>query len=236
MKNNFNIEEVASFWDSVAGIYDGINLDIGGVHTQRFHEALKYLHLEPGEKLLNIWSRTGGAIPYLTRNFPESKIYNLEVSSEMIKLAKKKFPAQEFLQTDLLRLNFSDGYFENILSLETLEHAPDPEGFLKEVFRVLKRGGILVMSLPPQTAELPLKIYEKFFKNHGEGPHRFLPSREVKKYLNAAGFELLMHRGTLLIPAGPRSLQAFGEKLINIFQRTPLREFGIRQFYVCKKP
>lgn len=236
MKNNFTIEEVAFFWDSVADVYDGVNLNIGNTHTQRFVEALKYLNLAPAEKLLNIWSRTGGAVPYLSQQFPQTKIYNLEVSSEMIKLAKKKFPLQEFLKTNLASLDFKDCFFENILSLETLEHAPDPEIFLKELFRVLKRRGVLVMSLPPKTAELPLQVYERLFKNHGEGPHRFLASREVKKYLKEAGFELIVHRGTLLIPAGPKGLQYFGEKLINFFQNTPLRELGIRQFYICRKP
>lgn len=235
MKNKFTIGQVADFWDGVADVYDGINLKIGSVHHQRFTEAIKYLNIKLDGRLLNIWSRTGNAFSYLIKKFPGIKVYNLEVSSKMIEIAKKKFPNHEFLKTDLENLDFADSFFDSILSLETLEHTPDPEGFLKELFRVLKPGGVLAMSLPPRTAEIPLRIYDLFFTNHGEGPHRFLSSREVKRYLERAGFELVLHKGTLLIPVGPKCLQRFGERIMNLCQKTPIRELGIRQFYICEK-
>lgn len=235
MKNNFTINQVSDFWDSVADVYDGINKKIGSAHYQRFTEAVKYFKLKPGNKLLNIWSRTGNAVPYLTENFPAVEIYNLEASPKMIEIANKKYPQHNFFKTDLASLDFADNFFDGIISLETLEHAPDPEKFLRELYRVLKLGGVLVMSLPPKTAELPLGVYDLLFTNHGEGPHRFLPSKEVKKHLKDIGFELILHKGTLLIPAGPQFLQKFGEKMINLFQKTPIRELGIRQFYICKK-
>ena len=91
------------------------------------------------------------------------------------------------------------------------------------------------MSLPPATAEVPHKIYSLFVDDHGEGPHRFLPSKTVKGLLKEAGFNLVLHKGTLLIPVGPVFLQRFGERTINIFQNTFLSEFGIRQFYIASK-
>lgn len=233
--NNFSIIEVKNFWDRAADIYDGANKKIGSPHFQRFTESLKYLDLKAGDKVLNLWSRTGNAISYL-RQAAGIKLYNLEVSSKMIQSAKEKFPEEIFQSTDLENINFPDNFFDSILSLETLEHAPRPLKLLREFFRVLKPGKILVMSLPPATAELPLRIYEFFFQNHGEGPHRFLPSKEVKTMLKTARLQLIIHKGTLLLPAGPQWLQKFGEKIIEIFQNTPIRELGIRQFYVCQKP
>src|SRR3989338_9654831 len=101
-----------------------------------------------------------------------------------------------------------------ILSLETLEHAPEPLALLSEFWRVLKPGGRLVMSLPPKTAEMPLKVYEMFFKNHGEGPHNFLASKKVKKMLEKTGLRLVLHKGTLLFPVGPQKMQNLAEKII----------------------
>ncbi|MFA6428774.1 MAG: methyltransferase domain-containing protein [Candidatus Buchananbacteria bacterium] len=233
-KNSFTIEEVKNFWDNVADQYDQINKKIGPAHNQRFTESLKFLDLKDGDKILNIWSRTGNALPYLS-NLARLNLFNLEVSPKMLTIAQKKFPQHNFYETNLEILNFPDNYFDAILSLETLEHAPHPELFLKELFRVLKPQKKLVMSLPPKTAELPLKIYELFFDNHGEGPHQFLSSKTVKKILKTVGFELILHQGTLLIPAGPVWLQNFGEIIIKKFQKTPLKELGVRQFYVCKK-
>jgi len=234
MANDFTIDQVRKFWDGVADIYDEVNKKIGPVHYQRFIESIKYLNLKNGDKVLNIWSRTGNAIPYL-KNVEGVEIYNLEVSPKMMARAKEKFPAENFILTDLKILNFPDNFFDAILLLETLEHTPEPLSLLKELKRVLKPSGRLVMSLPPKTAEIPLKIYEVFFKNHGEGPHNFLSSKTVKKMLTEVNFNLIFHKGTLLFPVGPEFLQRFAEKIIELFQRTPLKEIGIRQFYVCSK-
>jgi 2-polyprenyl-3-methyl-5-hydroxy-6-metoxy-1,4-benzoquinol methylase len=119
--------------------------------------------------------------------------------------------------------------------LETLEHTPNPSQLLKEFYRVLKSEGTLVMSLPPATAELAEKISRWIFNNHGEGPHKFLASKTVKNLLVGAGFRLILHKGTLLVPLGPLWLMNFGEKIINKFPNTFISELGIRQFYVAQK-
>jgi len=232
-KNKFTIEQVKKHWDDVSDIYDDVNQEIGDAHYQRFSEGLSYLSLRPKDKVLNIWSRTGNAIPWLEKFGTE--IVNLDVSPKMLAIAQKKYPDRNFGLTDLYKINYPDNHFDTILSLETLEHAPDPEQLLRELYRVLKPNKLAVISLPPQTAELPLKIYDFFFHNHGEGPHKFLSSKTVKQMISNAGFKLLFHKGTLLIPAGPKKLQKFGEVIINKYQKTFIREFGIRQFYICQK-
>jgi ubiquinone/menaquinone biosynthesis C-methylase UbiE len=232
--NNFTIEQVKNFWDTVATQYDLLNNNFKETHHQRFNVGINLLNLKDNLKILNIWSRTGCALPYL-RDGRSIEVVNLEVSPAMIELAKKKFPKEVFFQTDLKKIQFPDNYYDRILSLETLEHAPDPIVLLMEFKRIIKPEGIIVMSLPPHTAELPLYLYEKFFKNHGEGPHRFISSSEVKKMIHTAGLKLLGHKSTLLIPVGPIWLQKIGEKIIEKFQHTLIGELGIRQFYICTK-
>jgi len=234
MQNDFTIQDVRNYWNKSAYKYDPANKDVITIHNQRYTESLKHINLKNGDKVLNIWSRTGNAVPFL-KNLANIDLYNLEVSQQMIAIAKKKFPQARFDITDLDTLNFSDNFFDVILCLETLEHTPDPEKLLKEFYRVLKPNHFMVLSLPPKTAELPLKIHDLFFSGHGEGPHKFLASKTVKKLLAHAGFKLTLHKGTLLIPLGPKFLQNLGEKIIQKFQNTFIRELGIRQFYVCKK-
>jgi ubiquinone/menaquinone biosynthesis C-methylase UbiE len=234
MQNKFTIEQVADFWNNLGGKYDDANENFQEVHNQRYEKTIEYLNLRPNDKILNVWSRTGNAIPYL-RKEAGLQIENLEVADVFIEKAQKRFPEEKFQKTDLERLPFGDNYFDKILSLETLEHTPEPSVFLKELRRVLKPEGILVMSLPPQTAEAAEKISRWFFGNHGEGPHKFLSSRKVKKLLTETDLKLIKHEGTLLIPFGPQWLRKFGEQIIKIFQKTPISELGIRQFYVCKK-
>ncbi len=48
--------------------------------------------------------------------------------------------------TDAQRLAFCDGSFEVILCTEVLEHIPDPQSAIDEMFRVLAPGGRLVLT------------------------------------------------------------------------------------------
>ncbi|HQQ76207.1 MAG TPA: methyltransferase domain-containing protein [Thermoanaerobaculia bacterium] len=48
----------------------------------------------------------------------------------------------------LPRLPFRDGTFDKVLASEVLEHLPDDRAALAELFRVLKPGGILALSVP----------------------------------------------------------------------------------------
>lgn len=235
MQNSFTIDEVAAFWDKVAENYDSANMKFEETHRQRFHEAVKHLDVRPGGKILNIWSRTGGAVSFLREKFPNIEIVNMEASDKFLEIARQKFPAENFLKTDLESLPFPNNHFDAALSLETLEHTPKPLIFLKELNRTLKKQGTLVMSLPPKTAEFAQKFSALFLGNHGEGPHRFLPSKTVKNILQEAGFELILHKGTLLIPFGPKWLRNFGEKIIEKTKIGFIKEMGIRQFYVARK-
>lgn len=79
INNNFTMQEVENFWDSVADIYEKCNSDISGVHCQRFTESLKFLELKRNSKILNIWSRTGMAIPFLRTREKELDITNAEL-------------------------------------------------------------------------------------------------------------------------------------------------------------
>lgn len=235
MENSFTIDEVSYFWDGVAEIYDKANLNFKDAHCQRFSEAIKHLDINPGGNILNVWSRTGNAIPFLREKFPNIEIANMEVSGKFIEIARHKFPQENFLKTNLEKLPFQNDFFDAVLSLETLEHTPKPIVLLKEFYRVLKPKGALVMSLPPKTAEPAQKFSALFLGNHGEGPHQFLPSKAVKKMLKESGFELIVHKGTLLIPFGPKWLRNFGEKIIGKTKSDFVRELGIRQFYVARK-
>ncbi len=229
------MQQVEAFWDSVADVYDACNERVSESHHQRFTEAVKYLDLNPGNRILNIWSRTGTANKFLRTKEASLEIINAELSSKMIAIAKRKFPDERFDKVDLLNLPYPCEHFDEILSLETIEHVQYPLVFLRELYRVLKRGGKLLLSAPPSAVEIEYRIYNSLFVNHGEGAHRFIGSRTMKKMLQEVDFTLNVHKATMLIPAGPKFLRDLGEKVISRFQNTCISEFGIRHFYLSTK-
>ena len=235
-ENPWSDRDVEAHWDAVAPVYVKENERVGRAHDQRFREAVRYLDLDDGMKVLNITSRDGEATDYILRQNPTCRVVNAEISSGLMDVAASIRPGitQEKIST-YSRLPFPDGHFDRIVSLETLEHVAEPLAFLGELHRVSHTGAILVLSCPPATSEIPYRIYSLLFGGHGEGPHRFPPSRRVKKMLSRTGWDPVLHRGTVLVPAGPDWLQRWGERIIERFQGTWISELGIRQFYVCRK-
>jgi len=231
--NRFTMDEVRAFWDGVAAGYERENELVGWVHAQRFREAMKRFACRPGMRVLNIWSRTGGAIPYLRASCADARLVNAELSLAMLATARRRYPAEAFVQTSLDALPFAPASFDAAVSLETLEHVPDPMLFLREVRRVIVSGGLLVMSLPPDTAEWTGMLNRLFGFHHGEGPHRFIAPGVVKTMLAESGFELAEHRGTLFLPLKSAFFEKADARLSGLLGGGPLARFGLRQFYVC---
>ena len=235
-KNPWTDREVEAHWDNVAEIYVKENERVKGIHDQRFRESIRYLQLQPGMKVLNITSRDAEANDYILGEVPDAKVKNAEISQGLIGVAANLRPsAIQVKLKNYSSLPFKDGEFQRVLSLETLEHVAEPLRFLSELHRVSTDNARLVLSCPPATSELPYRVYTALFGGHGEGPHRFLPSKEVKMMFAETRWKLLVHKGTLLVPVGPGWLKNAGEKFIESMQGTFIAELGIRQFFVCEK-
>lgn len=235
-KNKWDDLDVEKHWDGVADIYIRENNKVKTSHDQRFKESLSLLDLNPTIRLLNISSRDCEADDYLKAAMADITVINAEISQQLINVALKLRPkAHQIKISGYSELPFSDHEFNRILTLETLEHVSDPIRFLSELHRVSTQKARMVLSCPPLTSEIPYRIYTYFFGGHGEGPHRFLRSTEVRAMLKKTGWKLITHKGTVLIPAGPAFLQKFGERIIRKFQNSLISELGIRQFYVCEK-
>jgi len=235
-ENSWSDKEVEAHWDSVADIYIEENEKVRHAHVQRFLETVRHLDVSTGQKLLNVSSRDCEAEDHIVQVSQGVEVIHAEISKGLMNVAAQLRPGARQVKLDTYSsLPFGDGEFDRIISLETLEHVAEPESFLSELYRVAKSGTRMVLSCPPATSEIPYRIFTSLFGGHGEGPHRFPPSKEVKNKLAKAGWKLILHRGTVLLPVGPAWIQNAGEWIIRKMQKTFISEFGIRQFYVCEK-
>ncbi len=233
-QNKWTDQDVEAHWDAVADQYVDSNNSVEDTHNQRFAKSVSFLDLPESGRILNITSRDCELNDYISRINPRLEVLNAEISAQLMRVAAEIRPEVKQLKLSSYSvLPFEDESFDRVASLETLEHVAEPVVFLKELWRVAKPNTIMVLSCPPLTCEPAYRFYTAVFGGHGEGPHRFLPSREVKQMFRESGWQLLHHEGSLLIPVGPHFLKTFGEWAIRHFKF--LSELGIRQFYVCRK-
>ncbi len=66
------------------------------------------------------------------------------------------------------RLEFPDSYFDYVTLLAVIEHVHDPAGLIKEIARVLKPGGRLVMTTPKRASEWLINIYTRDIEEEHE--------------------------------------------------------------------
>ncbi len=235
-QNKWTDREVEEHWDRVASVYVQENNRVKETHDQRFIKTLEHLKLGKGMKVLNITSRDAEATDYILREQADCRVVNGEISAGLMEVAEKIRPGiyQQKIKT-YSDLPFKEKEFDRVLSLETLEHVAEPLKFLEELHRISVPNTILVLTCPPATSEIPYQVYTALFGGHGEGPHRFPPSRRVKKMFSLTGWKLIHHQGTILVPVGPKWFREAGESIIKQFQNSWISELGIRQIYVCEK-
>ncbi|MBX3103218.1 MAG: methyltransferase domain-containing protein [Bacteroidetes bacterium] len=120
-----------------------------GEHLHRYQVAISYL--KEGTQVLDIATGEGYGAAMLAQAEPASRIIAVDAEAESIAACRSKYRGVEnlhFQQEDATRLSFPDNHFDLIVSFETLEHVPDYTAMLRELNRVLKPDGLLLLSTP----------------------------------------------------------------------------------------
>ena len=104
-----------------------------------------------GTRLLDVGCGTGYHLArYRERGF---EVAGIDGSEGMLGHAREANPDIEFLQSDVDKIPYPDSSFDIVLSIEVLRYLPDISPCISEMARVLKPGGMcLVTAAPPLQA------------------------------------------------------------------------------------
>src|SRR5690606_18508018 len=114
---------------------------------------------------------------------------------------------------------FEDSTYQTIMATEVLEHCPEPEIVLKEIYRILKPGGVFFFTVP-------------FLWNLHEVPHdeyRYTPF-SLERHLRNAGFKNIKLRAT----GGWHAAMA---QMLGLWvRRSPMSSFKRKYLSIIIKP
>ncbi|MGW6743394.1 demethylmenaquinone methyltransferase [Streptomyces sp. NPDC055025] len=136
--------EVASMFDDVAANYDLTNdvLSLGQDRVWR-KEVAKAVNARPAEKVLDLAAGTAtSSLPFAATG---AYVVPCDFSQGMLREGKRRHPWMPFTAGDATRLPFADEVFDAVTISFGLRNVQDTDRALRELYRVTKPGGRVVI-------------------------------------------------------------------------------------------
>jgi demethylmenaquinone methyltransferase / 2-methoxy-6-polyprenyl-1,4-benzoquinol methylase len=221
-------------FDRIAGVYDLMNSAMtAGMHHRWRERAADRVELGPGDSALDVCCGTGDlAIELRRRVGAAGRVVGCDFSEPMLELAREKADRLEmsdieFEWADALDLPYRDASFDAVTVGFGVRNLADVEAGIRELSRVLRPGGRLVILEITQPRRPPLSHFHSLWFDHivptlgalagDRAAYSYLPE-SVRSFpspeglaamMDAAGLErirwLVLAGGIIAIHSGVRS-------------------------------
>jgi demethylmenaquinone methyltransferase / 2-methoxy-6-polyprenyl-1,4-benzoquinol methylase len=164
-------EQVARMFDNISHRYDFLNHFLSlGIDKIWRKKAIKYLEAGKPKIILDVATGTGDFAIQALSLHPE-KIYGIDISEGMLQVGKTKIKDRnltdqiELRQADSENIPFEENKFDAVTVAFGVRNFENLEKGLREIFRVLKPGGQLVVLEFSHPRAFPMKqAYSFYFK------------------------------------------------------------------------
>ncbi len=165
------------------------------------------LNLSGNKKVLDVGCGRGFYLKVLAFCWPGLDLYGLDLKQKYLETAKHflgKTPVH-LLNGDATAMPFPDNFFDRVIASEILEHLKDDNKAIEQIYRVLRPGGIALITVPNKNYPLlwdPANwLLEKLFKVHlpsniwwlagiWADHQRLYGKKEIEEKLKATGFKI----------------------------------------------
>ena len=169
---------------------DKLRLEKEALQVRDYETTKRFLseHFPQKGKLVEV----GSGLGYLLNFFKQDgwDVVGLEPNAGMCKYAELEL-GLTVIPKILEKAGFADNSADAVLMMHVIEHVPEPDATLKEVYRILKPGGIMVLETPRYDT-LAFKLLGKRERSLScDGHIYFFTSETLAKMVNKAGFTIM---------------------------------------------
>lgn len=191
------------FYKYLSRVYDRINPFVW--NEQMRDEAIDMLDIGSDDVVLDVGCGTGFATEGLLRE--TEHVHGLDQSAHQLSQAYDKFGKRgpvRFYRGDAERLPFATDTFDVVWSSGSIEYWPNPVTALRELRRVGKPGGQVLVVGP----DYPNRT---LFQKAADAIMLFYDETEADRMFSEAGFETFEHHIQQARPKSPRAITTVAE-------------------------
>lgn len=227
-------KQVEQMFDNIADNYDTLNHRLSwNIDKGWRKKAIKALQPHHPQQVLDVATGTGDFAILAARMLQPQSVVGADISEGMMEIGRKKVTAAQlhdivsFKKEDCMHLSFADDSFDAIIAAFGIRNFQDLEQGLREMLRVMKEGGHLVILELTRPMGFPMKQLFWIYS------HTFLPLYGKLISKDDQAYRYL----TATIEAFPQ-----GEKMMTIFENVGFKNprfkrltFGICTMYIATK-
>lgn len=197
----------------------------------------------PGAEVLEIGCGRGGYALRLWQSGPR-RLVSADFSPVAVRkasdfLASRGGGAVETRVEDITQMSFADSSFDVAICCETIEHVPDPTAAVRELARVLRPGGSLLLSTPNYFSLNGLyrgymRATGRRFTEQGQPINHFVMAPRTSRWLSNAGLQVEHRLAAGLYLPVPRPQGPVQVRLRPRLTRA-LRPFLLHSAFVARK-
>lgn len=217
---------VKTHFDHIAHKYDAYKIKNKYYYT--FLKSFLCSIIPADKKVLEIGCGTGDLLVHLKPKYG----VGIDISSEMIKIAKVKHPLKKlhFQATPIENFKTREK-FDYIYMSDVIEHLTDTKSSFKSIGKLVNKDTIFINTMVNPIWEAILMHAEKLGLKMPEGPHNRITYPEIMKLYEDNSMKVVKHSFNLLMPI----YIPFVSNLINTYFEPHLKKLCFMEYFIAKK-